>query len=103
GQQVRVDDVLNVLTQKQDLVRLDVRVRVLAAHLRIVVLVREEPRRPENDAVEPVLPVKKSNETLGRDFRDAVNVLRLRYYVLGDPCGRPARGRTQRVAERARR
>src|SRR6516164_6233487 len=86
--------VLEIHTPVEKLVRLDVAVVVGLAYGRVVVLLREEARRSQYEAGEPVSAMKKLAEILRRDLGHAVDIPRNRPDVLGHPDrGRPGRRR----------
>ena len=78
------------------------RPRTAGASLTIVWLGKES-RRPQDETGQPELLMEQLAQMLGGHLGDAVDVLRHRRHVLGDPCRWCARWRRQRTAECTRR
>ena len=88
-----VDHVLQVHPPVQELVRLDVRVRVTRPHVIGVVALGEEPRRAQHHHRQSAVAVQQLADVLGGGLGHAVDVARDRRGVLGDPRrGRAGRG-----------
>ena len=98
-----VDDVLEIGAAVEQLVGLEVRVRVGAADVVAVVRFREEAGGAQDHDRQAMVAVQELAEVLRRGLGDAVDVARDRCDVLGDPGRRRAGRRRERAAERARR
>ncbi len=99
--EMRVDDVGEIGASIQQLVELQVLVDVRGGALGQIVVLRKEARRAQHDAGQGVQPVHQRAQRFGRELRDAVDILRERHDVLGDPGGRRPARRRQHVAEDA--
>jgi len=95
------DDVLQVNSPVEELVRLGVVVSEVRPQFRIVVFLKGEPRSPQHETVKTVLPIEKLAQILGGRLRDTVDVLRNRSHLFRDPGRRLAHGRPKSVAEHA--
>ncbi len=98
---MRADHVGDVHPAVEQLVHLEVRVRIRRTNVVPVVGLGEEPRRAQHHAGQAVLAVHQLAQVLSGDLRSPVDVPRHGHHVLGDPRRRGARGRLQRPAERA--
>jgi len=83
--QMRCDDILNVCPPIQELIHFHVVVLVCVPGVLSVVGLRKESRRAEDQAGQFVAAMNELAEILGSELRDAVDVLRHRHDVLGNP------------------
>src|SRR6185437_6941627 len=92
GEQMRAHHVGDIDAAIQELVGFDVAVGIGIAHVAIVVGFREKARRAQHDAIEAVVAMEQLAQILRRGLGHAIDVLRHRRHILGDPRGGRALG-----------
>src|SRR6266404_7328957 len=94
-------DIFDLDAPVEIFIYLNVIVRVGCPHSLVVVLFREKARRSEHDAGKPLVPMKQLAKILRCRLGHAIDVLRNRRDLLGDPGGRSSSRQHQGVAKDA--
>ena len=101
-QQMGRYDILDVCAAIQKLVQLQVVVVEALSRIAVVILFREEARRPQDQARQAAAILEQLAQMLGGELRCAVDVLWTRRHVFRDPRRRRVRRRHEGATEDAR-